>query len=408
MAEENKQSPVQKPKKSKKWCCGIAIFIIVLVGAAIYWYESKEASSNKVKFSPPRNYQYQDPSAEAVNRNLDCKKLILYARSPEKQKYNILCLNLYQTSPEDIAAKIAAQKYDRVIIYGEKVVFDANPSITGAVDFSKNFYNTAKFTDQYTLPRMMTFYGLSDLDYISQDFSPYPALLYEFEPIDEVHRLCKNTGASGCANMHIWTTLDEKVLTEHIWTNHEFLSKDNMDSVSWNTHWPADCYTNYVLMHETAHLLAWAHALKVVGNSVNTWYYLPTWFNEQQAGLMEVLGQNLVCGEGTRADIKSRVNGQDLPGKDITYLNSLYPAISLSQDYPRDKECELGMLSSFYRYLDKNDINTTYPAFMVAFRNAMEVQNDFREDSSFLDFLKSLYNNDPTEMEFLRAHKCAV
>ncbi|MDZ7586736.1 MAG: hypothetical protein U0946_03185, partial [Patescibacteria group bacterium] len=225
MADENKQPPPQKPKKSKKWwCCGVAIFIIALIGVAIYWYESKEASSNVVKFSPPRNYQYHEPSTEALNRNLDCKKLVLYARSPEKQKYNILCLNLYQTSPEDIAAKIAAQKYDRIIIYGEKAIFDANPSITAAADFSKNFYYTAKFTDQYTLPKMMTFYGLSDLSYITKDFSPYPALLYELEPISEVHRICKHNSASGCAQMHIWSILDEKVLTEHIWTNREFLS----------------------------------------------------------------------------------------------------------------------------------------------------------------------------------------
>lgn len=349
------------------------------------------------------NYRFKKRKSQK-----NCKKLILYARSLEKQKYNILCLNLYQTSSQDIAAKIAAQKYDRIIVYGERAIFDANPSIAGAANFSENFYNTAKFTDQYTLPKMMAFYGLADLSYITKDFSPYPALLYELEPLSEVKRLCKSTGAHGCAQMHIWSTLDESVLTEHLWTNDEFLSKDNMDSVSWKTHWPADCDTDYILMHETAHLLAAAHELKVIGNSVNTWYYLPTWFNEQQAGLAEVLGQNLVCGEGTRVDIKSRVNGQDLPGKDITYFNSLYPAVSLSQDYPRDNECELGMLSSFYRYLDKGDINTTYPAFMVAFRDAMEAQNDFREDSSFLNFLKSLYHNDPTEMDFLRSHKCSI
>ena len=66
------------------------------------------------------------------------------------------------------------------------------------------------------------------------------------------------------------------------------------------------------------------------------------------------------------------------------------------------------MLSSFYRYLDKGDIDTTYPSFMVAFRQAMEAQNDFRDDSSFLNFLKSLYNNDPTEMDFLRSHGCSI
>jgi len=397
-----------KPKKRKWWCCGFIFVIIALIVVGIYRYESKSSSSNVPKLAPAKNYQYHEPSVEALDRNLDCKKIILYARSIEKQNYNLLCLNLYRTSPQDIVAKISAQKYDRIILYGEKVIFDANPSIASATDFSKNFYNTAKFTDQYTLPKMMAFYGLENLDYIRRDFSPYPALLYELEPISEVKRICKSTGASGCAQMHIWSVLDEKVLTEHIWTDHEFLSKDNMDSVSWDTRWPEDCYTNYVLMHETGHLLAWAHELKVIGMSVNTWYYLPKWFDEQQAGLMEVLGQNLVCGEGTRININSRVNGKDLPGKDITYSNSLYPAISLSQDYPRDNPCELGMLSSFYRYLDKGDLSLTYPAFMTSFRNAMEVQNDFREDSTFLNFLKSVHNNDPAEMDFLRSHQCAI
>ncbi|MCL5407637.1 MAG: hypothetical protein M1429_04035 [Patescibacteria group bacterium] len=400
----------EKPKKkSKKWwclgCLGVLVAIVIMV--IIIQRQAGSSGSDEPKMSAAKNYPYHEPSAEAKNRNLDCKKTVLYVRSPAKQNYNILCENIYQISPEDLAAKISAQKYDRIMLYGENVIFDANPSIAGAQNFSQNFYNTVKFTDQYMLPKMLAFYGLADLSYISKDFSPYPALFYELEPKDEVHRICKTNSASGCAQMHMWATLDEEILTRHIWTNREFLSKDNMDSVSWDTHWPADCYTDFVLEHETAHLLVGAHALKVVGMSINTWYYIPSWFNEQQAGLAEILGQNLVCGEGTRVNIKTIVNGKEEP-KDITYFNSLYPAISLSQTYPRDNPCELGMLSSFYRYLDKGDINTTYPAFMTSFRQAMEKNNDFRDDQTFLNFLKDLHNNDPAEMDFLRSHQCSV
>lgn len=406
--EEKKSQPkAGRPRAGKKWCCCGVILVVLLIAVGVYWIQSK-SPSDEVKFAPPRNYNLSNPSAEAQKRNIDCKKIIIYKNTPAKQNYNLLCQNLYQTSADDLYAKITGQKYDRIIVFGERVIFDANPQVISSRQISDKFYNIAKFTDQVTLPKLMSFYGVANLDYIDTNFSPFPAFTYEFESKEEFTKLCKSSTASGCALMHFWSVLDESVFTRKAdWIDQHFLSKDNMDSVSWKTKWPENCYTDTVLMHETGHLLIQAHAFTVIGRSISAWYYIPSWFNEQQAGLAEIYGQNEVCGTGTLADFNVRVNGKDLP-KDLVYFNSLYPAISLSQTYPRDNECELGMLSSFYRYLAKGDINTTYPAFMIAFRDAMEVNSDFRDDQTFLNFLKDLHHNDSAEMDFLRSHKCSV
>ena len=411
MTEEKKPELSEKPKKSKKWCylgCLGVILVVIIFIVVMLIVERRQKASDEPKMAPAKNYSYQEPSAEAKNRNLDCKQIIIYKNTPAKQNYNLLCQNLYQTSADDLYAKISAQKYDRIIVYGERVIFDANPLIISSKETSDKFYNITKFTDQIALPKLMSFYGVDNLDYINTYFSPFPAFTYQFETKAELAKICKSSTASGCAQMHFWSILDEGVFTRKAdWINDHFLSKDNMDSVSWTTKWPQDCYTDTVLIHETGHLLIDAHPFTVVGRSISDWYYIPSWFNEQQAGLTEIYGQDQVCGKGTLADFNTRVNGQEAP-KDLVYLNSIFPAISLSQTYPRDNPCELGMLSSFYRYLTKSDINTTYPAFMTAFRKAIEVNNDFRDDQTFLNFLKSVHQNDPVEMEFLRSHQCSI
>ena len=77
---------------------------------------------------PAKGYQYPQPSEEALNRTVNCNDLYSLYEFPRS---NSLCLNTFQTSPEDITQKLSESSYDRIVLYGERSVFDAPTSSPG-------------------------------------------------------------------------------------------------------------------------------------------------------------------------------------------------------------------------------------------------------------------------------------
>lgn len=407
MAEEKdeKVGQKEKPKKSKKWffCCGIIVLLIVAyIGYSIY--DSRKGSTTKKSTpAPARNYEFHEPSAEAANRKIDCLSFIAFRIT----KKNVLCLNLYQTSTQDITNKLSSGSYERVIVYGEKVAFDAptnNPA--NLANFPEAFYNTAKFTDQVTMPKLMDFYGVANLDYINTEFAPYPSIYFQFESSEKTKDDCRNELIDGCATGHYHIELDEARLKPTFFPILSYYRAGSTDSIEMTYSLPENCDSGSTMLHEIGHQLTKAQNVHITGMEM-TLNEPPEWFGEHQAGLTEILGPELVCGQGTISGYKSSINNKE--GKtNIIEFNSIFPPAPLSHDEPKeDQTCELAIINSMYHWLQKGDYIRQHQSFFQAFNNRM-AQGRIKDDKEFMDFILGLFGSDTSEKDFLSSKGCGV
>lgn len=404
--EQPKESIKPPPKpKSKKWlfCCGILILaVIIFFGwrTFIYLNSGSQDSASDTPSKATKTYSYHEPSTEAKTRQIDCLSLVVFRINKE----NVLCLNLYQTLAEDIQNKLSSSSYDRVLLYGEKTIFDGNPN-TGMTDFAQKFYRVAKFTDQITLPTLMKYYGLENLDYITSEFSPFPAVYYNIDTIDNIMKNCKSD-AAGCGLAHFGLYTNDQVLENQTNTVY-FISRPNStDTLKLDIDKPTDCYTSGTLMHETAHVLTNANESTLKGSQLSL-HYGPTFFVEAQAELAGAQGHDWVCGTGTIKVSECVINGESDKNCDLIKFNSVFPPAGNHPKFPRDNNCELAMIDEFYKYIGSGDLLVSYPKFFQEFRAQTKVK-DLSTDEAFMNFLLELTGDSQSVKDTLSSHGCSV
>lgn len=402
MAEEKKETQKEKPK-SKKWfyCCGILILIVLLYFGLAFLASSRQSTTTKkTETAPVKNYSYHEPSAEAKNRQIDCMSTVFY----RMEKKNALCLNLYQTSAEDIANKLSSGSYERVIVYGEKIIVDANPN-TGMADFSQKLYRVAKFTDQITLPKLTEYYGVDNLDYITKEFSPYPSIYVFIDTVDKIAQSCQHD-ALGCGLAHFGLQANDSLL-ENETNGVYFIARPNtQDTLRLITSKPSDCYTNGTLIHEIGHVLSNANESTLQGSALSL-HYAPTWFDEAHAELTGTLGVGWVCGAGTVKVEECTINGKSDKNCDSIKFNSIFPPAGNHTKFPKDNNCELSMVNEFYKFLGSGDLKSQYAKFFTALRAKTKNENLY-EDNTFMDFILGVTGNNQNTKDALSSHGCQI
>ncbi len=408
MAEEKepeKEQPKKEEKpKSKKWCfclVFLGLAIIVFLGWRTYvYFGSGSNQSSTPKPAASKNYTYHEPSTEAKNRQIDCMSTVFY----RMEKKNALCLNLYQISAEDIQEKLSSSSYDRVIVYGEKIIVDGNPN-TGMTDFSQKLYRVAKFTDQITVPKLMEYYGVEDLNYITQEFAPYPAIYVYIDTVDEIAQSCRSD-ALGCGLAHFGLQANDSLLNNT--TNGVyFLARPNtQDTLRLEIKKPSDCYTNGTLIHEIGHVLTNANQSTLQGSKLSL-KYVPTWFDEAQAELTGTIGPDWVCGTGTVKTTECLINGKSAKDCDLVKFNNVYPPAGNHTKFPSENPCDLAMINEFYKFLGSGDLESQHSKFFTALRTKTKVK-DLSSDEVFMNYILEFLGNSQSVKDNLSSHGCGI
>lgn len=344
----------------------------------------------------PKNYTYPTPSAEALNRVVNCQDIIHYKEFP---RTNPLCLNLFQTSTDDISQKLTEGSYDRIILYAERSVFDAPTSSGVTANYLSDLYHDVKFMDQIAIPKLLAVYGLADVSYITIT-KPYPYLYFRISNLEETDKIChySDTGekARGCASGWFSSIIPEDAVGPQMSNALPIVRTSDKARFSYLTHYPADCYANETFLHETSHLLNDA------GEGTTGTYVMTDWFNEQIAGYFGIYGAELACGDRT-VILQNKPEVKDVP-KALAEFNSVFPPPDLSHEYPKDNPCEQALLTQWYRYLAKGDLRSNFKRFFVEQRATTP---SFSTDTILANFLLNL-DNDPSAKEFLTSHGCAL
>lgn len=342
----------------------------------------------------PRGYQYPSPAVEAVNRVINCNQVYSFTEFPRN---NPLCLNLFQTSPQDITQKLTSSN-DRIILYGQRSVFDAPTSSNITKDYIKDLYQNVKFMDQIALPKMLSAYGLADVSYSLT--KPYPYLYYRISNLDESDEICHYGDNSekirGCARGFFASIIPLAAVGPQLSAASPVMRTSDKARFSYLTHYPADCFANDVFIHETSHLLNDA------SQGTTGFYVMDSWFNEQIAGYFEIYGAEAVCGNGTVV-LQNKPEVKDIP-KALAQFNSVFPPADLSHDYPKDNTCRQALLTEWYRYLGKGDLKTNFKRFFTEQRATVK---SFYPDSILANFLLSL-DNSPEARNLLNSKGCSL
>jgi hypothetical protein len=342
---------------------------------------------------PAKGYQYPQPSVEALNRTVNCSDLYSLYEFPRS---NSLCLNMFQTSPEDITQKLSEGSYDRIVFYGERSVFDAPVSFPGHKNYVKDLYETVKFMDLIAIPKFLAAYGLADVSYI-QVTKPYPYLYYRISDLDDSDKMCHygdtTEKVQGCARSY-WASVVPLTAVGPQMSDAKPILRPDKKRFSYITHYPSDCFTNEIFAHETSHLLNDA------GEGFTGKYVMDSWLNEQIAGLFGIYGANLACGEGT-VTLQRNSDGKDAV-KALIEFNSTFAPADLSHKYPKDNICEQAMLTQWYVYLSKGNYQDNYKRFFSEQRNNFPV---IIKDNDALSLFLTL---DPSSREFLISKGCIL
>lgn len=404
-AEEETKISEQKPK-SRWWCCVVPALIIFLaiIGFIIYQFIPQDYSEH----SPSRNYQLPEPSAEALDRQLSCNDFREYKLNPDK--YKPLCLNLYKTSSDQINSANSGGQYNVVLLYGQNSTFRLYlPSkIRDVSNVGEAFINMAKFNDLITIPKMMDWYGLSSLDYIPKELSPYPALAYHFGDQEKIKEFCGGYVA-GCAILNFETFIKDTFLMP-IKDIGMLSEKDNGDVLQYDIKQPVDCHAITTITHETGHTFLTANKISVSGMKTTGWLKAPAYFNENLTEIFSYLFADEICGTGTIVVNKMTVNGQPAKGG-VVEFNDVFPPDNLHPtSFPNDNQCEQAIISSFSHYLQKGNFKTQFKSFVLAFRTAMKqnTYDAFADDKTMAKFVLKMLKNDSTEKEFLNSHSCGI
>ncbi|MCX6763262.1 MAG: hypothetical protein NTZ97_00800 [Candidatus Moranbacteria bacterium] len=364
-----------------------------------------------IKPAAARNYQFHNPSAEAQKRTIDCTKLSAFQSS--LPIVNPICLNLYRTTPAEINKKIAEGKNDRVILYGENIIWDApilKDNIEPGWDLGKAIYDSAKFTDQITVPKLLKLYGFTDASFVNaltpNKVYPFSALYYRLGNEEEVQKVCISAGskerAAGCA-LGMWSTIvPQTVMGEKMSLSNQKIWRitddKNPDYLAFDYHWPANCITDGVLIHETAHLMLYAQRVNNLPDALVSSRY----FNEHQAEVMSIVGTNFICGDGSVSNFRDK-NKKPIS---LFEFNSVYPPTKMGSAWPDvQKTCELGLINEWNRFMAKGNFETQFMAFISALKNWMKQGKTISDDKGFYNFLIQL-RNDPDAKNSLQYHNC--
>lgn len=413
MEEEKKagEKKSEEKPKSKRWClcCGIPFGLVVL-GIIVYLVLQNFAGSSKPPSSPgmvgPKEYTFAEPSAEAKNRQIDCSTYRIFSNQ------KILCLNLYQTSVDDIKQKVAAASYDRIVLYGEWAVYSDSPTSTEVADVPDRFYNYAKFADGITIPKMMSYFGLKNLDHISRDFMPnYSAMYIAFYDKAKLLEICHVD--SGCAGDGYSISMANTYLSQEMQgynPSNSYHRYDQNTEFYYTIKWPSNCYVSRTQLHETAHMLFNAQTISIMRRvyaSKKEDIYPPEWFDEQQAGFWESWGPELVCGPGTFTDFSGTWEGKKDDSIRLVKFQTQYQPNPLSHDFPENDTCKLAIVNEFYRFLNKGSLEEQMPKFYTASLPLVKDKSLY-DDKKFANFVLGLNGNDPAEKEFLNSKNCGI
>jgi hypothetical protein len=344
----------------------------------------------------PKGYAYPVPSAEAAERQVNCQDIYQMAEFPRE---NSLCLNVFQTSPEEMTQKLSSGGYDRIVLYAAYSIYDAPTSSDVTKNYITDLYHTAKFMDQIAIPKFLAAYGLTDVSYIKFT-TPYPYLYFRISDLDEADKICHDKDASGkiqgCARSYYASIIPISAVGPQMSSALPLVRESDKARFIYLTHYPADCYANGIFLHETSHLF------NAAGEAFTGIHVMDSWFNEQVAGFFRIYGAELTCGNGTVV-MQKEPEVNDVPLA-LAKFNSTFAPVDLSHDYPKDNLCRQAMLTAWYRYLSRGDLSANFTRFFVEQRTTTP---SLVSDTIFANFLLGL-DPDPTSRALLVSKGCTL
>jgi|GEM_PF-1351629 len=424
--KQNSEPPKSRPA-GRKW---LIVVVVLVLGYFVFsllpfltplffeWRTGDKTDrdlamiTEMIKPGPARDYQFHSPSPEAARRTINCKNLSAW--QDKLPIINSLCLNLYKTSPEEINKQVATGKFDRVILYGEKIIWDA-PVIKGDIpdgfDLGKAIWDSARFNDQVTVPRLATLFGWSDLSFVNQltpdKVYPFPALYFRLSDDQEVQTACGNEGGdlkiAGCA-LGMWSTVvPQSVLFEKLSLANQKVwrisDKKDRDYLAFDYKWPANCWADETMIHEIAHTLLYAYRVYNPSDALVSTKY----FNEHQADTVKVYGTNLVCGEGSVSNFRDKSEKK----MSLADFDSVYPPAEMGSAWPDTKHgCQLAMLNGWNNFLKKGSFEKQFAAFGSALQDWMQKGKTIHDDAGLQNFIIQLNGNDENTKRELQYRGC--
>lgn len=443
MADEQNGQNSPQNKSNKKVIIIVIILILLFTGSSflqfigglptltnwLFTHGQKQPTLEEIiestKPTAAREYAFKTPPKEVVSRTIDCSKLHAFTELIPK---NPLCLNLYKTNAQEIDKEIQTGKYDRIILYGQYLIYDApaqwefenvpgreTPKDTTIKrdEVADGAYKNAYFNDQITVPALMKLYGLKDLSAgkgVLDKLYPYPAIYSRVSTVDDRKIVCKESVTTpgglpsiGCAHGY-WNNAtyypnsmsnearsmpDQRV---HRNGREDFLYFDQMR--------PANCFTDDGFVHEMAHnLLAlsmYAGGHEKVSEAIH-------YFNEHQAGFAGDMYPEIACGDGNVINFHSN---KDVKFDSIMAYNSIYPAGEMSSAHPTDNKCRLAVLTQWNRMLNAKNWMERSANFYTLLRDRTKT-TPFQTEKDFIKFVSDA-SGDPQAKAFLNSYGCGL
>jgi len=413
MVRTRASSPIKTLKKKSGCGCGpfgiiLGIVIFLMFGRYLSFWGFEyldilhylrpkmtfEETMKLINPLPAKGYTYPSPSEIARSRTIDCSLVYSFEGLGRE---NPLCLNMFKTDSADIAQALSNGSHDRIVLYGERSVFDGPTSSQGDKNFINNLYNTVKFMDLIAIPKFLDAYGLKDVSYVKTS-KPYPYLYFRISNADEADQICHygstEEKVQGCARGYSVAIIPIAAVGPQMSNARPILRKYDDKRFSYLTHYPADCYTNETFAHETSHLL------NAAGESELGERTIPKWFNEQIAGFFGIYGAELACGKGTVV-MQKNPKETDVP-KALAVFNADFAPADLSHEYPSDNTCRQAMLTAWYAYISSGDLKERFTNF---FRKQRATTPLITDDTVFAKFLMNI---DPSSGQLLISKGCSL
>ena len=132
---------------------------------------------------PSAQITYTTVPDSVKNYTEDCNKW--------NEGVNYYCENIYRTNPADLDTKIDKSKHQRLLLYGQYSLIDCPLTISTNYNIAERCYQTAKFVDNWQIPRMASLLGF--------DIPDKKVHMYFTEKFEDVKILCNTSQpASAC------------------------------------------------------------------------------------------------------------------------------------------------------------------------------------------------------------------
>ncbi|HLN18680.1 MAG TPA: hypothetical protein VK255_00745 [Patescibacteria group bacterium] len=245
---------------------------------------------------------YPDVSAEVKNLQIDCRTYPDIESQYRKQK--MFCENIYRTDGNDIKAKLASGNYDRIVLYGQYIIYNCPTSSKLTRDLVDGCYDSARFLDNYAFAKFATVIGTGR--------SKEKLHVYFEDDDKKIAKACNVSFAVGCYDLKHTIRVQTGEGYEDIFypTAGPYLKMksglyaNNKKTTYWfNTVMPKNCRLPSVFEHELFHYFD----NQAYGNG-------PFWFEEAMARLIEVPVSAKVCPPGrTYINTEKEENGKKTP-----------------------------------------------------------------------------------------------